>query len=68
MNCGSVWNWHGITGNSECSKFKADIAFMFLAAIFFLVSGLIGVYVVHRKRQTVTSSSGRKRWFRSSKI
>lgn len=24
MNCGSVWDWHGITGKSACSKFKAD--------------------------------------------
>jgi hypothetical protein len=41
MHCGSVWNWHGITGESQCSKFKADIAFCFLASIFFLVSALL---------------------------
>jgi hypothetical protein len=40
-NCGSIWNWHGITGSGSCSKFKADIAFTFLAAIFFLVSALL---------------------------
>jgi hypothetical protein len=40
-DCGSIWNWNGITGNGSCSKFKADIAFTFLASIFFLVSALL---------------------------
>jgi hypothetical protein len=40
-DCGSIWNWGGITGHGSCSKFKADIAFTFLAAIFFLVSALL---------------------------
>jgi hypothetical protein len=39
--CGSVWNWQGITGKSQCSKFKADLAFCFLASIFFLASAII---------------------------
>jgi len=41
MNCGSIWNWHGITGKSNCQRFKADIAFCFLASILFLVSALL---------------------------
>jgi hypothetical protein len=68
MNCGSVWDWHGITGKSACSKFKADIAFCFLAAIFFLVSAIIGIWVVHRKRETATTNTGRRRWYRSSRV
>jgi hypothetical protein len=40
-DCGSIWNWNGITGHGSCDKFKADIAFTFLAAIFFLVSALL---------------------------
>jgi len=69
MNCGSVWNWHGITGKSECSKFKADIAFCFLAAIFFLASALIGLWVVHRHRTTSnTTTTRRRRWYRSPRV
>lgn len=41
MNCGSIWNWDGITGKSTCSQFKANIAFCFLASMFFLGSGLL---------------------------
>jgi hypothetical protein len=41
MNCGSIWNWDGITGKQTCSKFKADLAFCFLASIFFLISALL---------------------------
>jgi hypothetical protein len=39
--CGSIWNWTGITGGSTCDKFRADLAFLFLASIFFLVSALL---------------------------
>lgn len=41
MNCGSVWDWDGITGDSQCARWKADIAFCFLASIFFLASCLL---------------------------
>jgi hypothetical protein len=40
-NCGSIWNWNGITGGNTCDKFRADLAFLFLASIFFLVSALL---------------------------
>lgn len=67
MDCGSVWNWNGITGKSECSKFKADIAFLFLASIFFFVSTLLGLYVIHRRRRAVTgATTHRRRWYRSN--
>lgn len=68
MNCGSVWDWHGITGKSACSKFKADIAFTFLAAIFFLASALIGIWVVHRHRATADTTRSRRRWYRSPRV
>jgi hypothetical protein len=68
-NCGSIWNWHGLTGHGSCDKFKADIAFTFLAAIFFLVSAILGVYVMHKRRtRTVTSHRTRSRWYRSSRV
>jgi len=68
MNCGSIWHWNGITGKSTCSKFKADIAFCFLASIFFLASALLGLWVVHRHRRTATTDRARRRWYRSSRI
>jgi len=70
LHCGSVFNWHGITGKSTCSKFKADIAFCFLASIFFLASGLLGLYVVGRKRRNATGDGvvQKKRWYRSNKV
>jgi hypothetical protein len=66
-SCGSIWNWHGITGNGSCSQFKADLAFLFLAAIFFLASALLGLYVMHRRRRGVTTDrvTHRRRWYRS---
>jgi len=66
MNCGSIWNWHGITGKQTCSKFKADLAFCFLASIFFLASALLGLYVVHKHRRATTDRvTHRRRWYRS---
>ncbi|ESZ90685.1 integral membrane protein [Sclerotinia borealis F-4128] len=68
LHCGSVWNWHGITGKSTCSKWKADVAFTFLASIFFLASALLGMWVVYRHRRTTTSdqpTTTRRRWYRS---
>ncbi|PQE23407.1 integral membrane protein [Rutstroemia sp. NJR-2017a WRK4] len=34
-------NQHVIEGESQCSRFKADVAFCFLASIFFWVSALV---------------------------
>jgi len=70
MNCGSIWNWNGITGKATCDKFKADLAFCFLASIFFLASALLGIWVMHKRRTTHTTktTSSRRRWYRSSRI
>lgn len=66
-NCGSIWNWHGIAGKGSCNNFKADLAFLFLASIFFLASALLGIYVSHRHttRADKTTSNQRRRWYRS---
>ncbi|KAH8820858.1 integral membrane protein-like protein [Xylogone sp. PMI_703] len=64
MNCGSVWYWGDIIGDSQCSKWKADIAFAFLASIFFLASCLLGLYVVYHLRRTDRAGAGRYRWYR----
>lgn len=79
MNCGSIWNWNGITGKGVCSRLKADIAFCFLASIFFLVSAILGFMVIHRRRARGTTAvagdgvganagRGRRKWYRSSYV
>jgi len=73
MHCGSIWNWHGITGKATCDKFKADVAFTFLASIFFLASAVLGFYIIHKKRRGAvvdrTARTGsRRRWYRSSHV
>ncbi|KAL2071728.1 hypothetical protein VTL71DRAFT_12963 [Oculimacula yallundae] len=65
--CGSVWNWRGITNGGECDKFKAVIAFLFLASIFFLVSAILGWWVSRKRTRTArvdTTTHGRRRWYR----
>jgi len=62
-NCGSIWNWHGITAGGSCDKFKADLAFLFLASIFFLVSALLGLYVMHKYRARADANA-RRGWYR----
>jgi len=69
--CGSIWNWHGITHGGGCNQFKADLAFLFLAAIFFLASALLGLYVVHKHRRRGVANNNvgsRGRWYRRSRI
>ncbi|KAH6674361.1 integral membrane protein [Halenospora varia] len=66
LHCGGLWNWRGITGKGTCDRWKADIAFCFLASIFFLVSALLGLYVVHKRRRAVVDSTRRRRWYRST--
>jgi hypothetical protein len=65
-SCGYVFDWSGISlhGNNTCPEWKADIAFCFLSAIFWLVSAIVGIYWVDRH----TASAGittRRRWYRS---
>jgi hypothetical protein len=69
-DCGSIWNWNGIAHGGSCNKFKADLAFLFLASIFFLVSAILGIYVVHkRRRNAVVKDNGRRRrWYRRSYV
>ncbi|KAH7420044.1 integral membrane protein [Cadophora sp. MPI-SDFR-AT-0126] len=64
--CGSVFNWHGITHGGACDKFKATIAFTFLASIFFLASAILGWWVSRRRTRTahVDAAHGRRKWYR----
>merc|ERR1711977_671108 len=52
-----------------CDKFKATIAFLFLASIFFLASAILGWWVSRKGRRTARvdaahSSHGRRKWYR----
>ncbi|PMD44635.1 hypothetical protein L207DRAFT_509348 [Hyaloscypha variabilis F] len=67
-SCGSIWNWNGIAGGNYCDKFRADLAFLFLASIFFLVSALLGLWVIHRHTRTTRvekTRTTRRRWYNS---
>lgn len=63
VDCGSAFQWGGLTNGSFCSQWKAAGAFSFLAAIFFLVSMLLGIYTTHklRQRETVAAAPARRR-------
>jgi hypothetical protein len=65
--CGYIFDWTGIgfTGNDSCPEWKADIAFTFLSALFWLVSALLGIYWVHRRAAPVGTTTSRSRWYRS---
>ena len=63
--CGYVFDWSGASfdGTNTCSEWKADLAFIFLSAICWLVSALLGIYWVHR--HTTPAGTTRRRWYRS---
>jgi len=76
LNCGSVFYWGDITHKGTCQKWKADVAFAFLSAIFWLASALLGLWYIHRRRTTHTRKTvagdglgtnagvARRRWYR----
>ena len=49
--CGGTFNWSGIGREGFCNRWKAAEAFSFLSAIFWLVTGLIGIWFMTRKRR-----------------
>jgi len=69
-NCGSIWNWSNLTQKSTCEKWKADVAFSLLSAIFWLVSALVGIWFVHRHNRTRRADApiGRRRWYRRHRV
>jgi hypothetical protein len=64
-----VFDWNGISfnGTDTCPKWKADIAFVFLSALCWLVSALLGIYWVHR-RTAPAATTTRRRWYRRSRV
>jgi hypothetical protein len=70
--CGGVFDWSNVSFHGDantCGKWKADIAFSFLSALLWLVSGLLGIYWVHRHNRTAaTTTTTRRRWYRRSRV
>jgi len=71
--CGNVFDWNGISfnGTDTCPKWKADLAFIFLSALCWLVSALLGIYWVHRRTApaaTTHHTTTRRRWYRRSRV
>jgi len=68
MNCGWGWSWHGpyFSDNDnavdQCQRWKACEAFIFLSAIFWLMSAILALWVVYRTRGRVGE---RRTWYRS---
>jgi len=77
-SCGYIFNWNGIQVQGQgdtCPQQKANIAFAFLSALFWLVSALLGIFWVrrrtaaHHKTAPVDGGyTGRRRWYRRSRV
>jgi len=71
MHCGSLWAWGNLTNKSYCEKWKADVAFAFLSAIFWLLSALVGIWFTHRhtgRAHADDTLKGRRRpWYRHNR-
>ncbi|EOD44951.1 hypothetical protein GTA08_BOTSDO08150 [Neofusicoccum parvum] len=69
QNCGGVFHWRGLARGGFCDRWKADEAFAFIGACFWLASTLLGAYVYHKKtRPVVVDGSSRGRWGRRSYV
>ncbi|KAL2010302.1 hypothetical protein VTN00DRAFT_6109 [Thermoascus crustaceus] len=66
LDCGGIWDWGFVRRSGICARFKAAEAFSFLSAIFWLVSGLVGIWFVSRARRTAVANGppGKRGWFR----
>lgn len=67
MNCEWGWSWDGRYYLSDdpidqCQRWKACLSFIFLSAIFWLMSAILALWVVYRTRGRVGE---RRRWYRS---
>lgn len=67
MNCenGLSWGgrwWYWGDANATCQRSKAALAFTFLSAMFWLMSGILALWIVSRARGRVGE---KRRWYRS---
>jgi hypothetical protein len=73
LDCGSIWYWGDLTQNGLCQRWKADVAFAFLSAIFWLASALLGIWVMNRRGAAAGPVAGegvtrRRRWYHSHRV
>ncbi|KAH6844929.1 membrane-associating domain-containing protein [Chaetomium sp. MPI-CAGE-AT-0009] len=66
--CGNVFDWRELyfNGTGSCSQWKAAIAFCFLSALCWLVSGILGTYWVRSSMAPMGNNGqhGRRPWYR----
>ncbi|KAF4304219.1 hypothetical protein GTA08_BOTSDO08150 [Botryosphaeria dothidea] len=68
-NCGTAFGWRGLYRGSFCDKWRANEAFAFISACFWLASTLLGAYVFHKKtRPVAVDGASRSRWGRRSYV
>jgi hypothetical protein len=73
-SCGYIFNWGNVDpAGDSCGKWKAVMAFAFLSAICWLVSGLIGLFWVRDRTRVAaapatTHTTRRRRWYRRSRV
>lgn len=62
-SCGSGWNFNpwDDSGINHCQQLKAALAFSFLSAIFWLASGAIAAWTLHRTRGATAEPASTKR-------
>ncbi|KAK1540694.1 hypothetical protein CPAR01_06683, partial [Colletotrichum paranaense] len=70
--CGPIFDWSNVSPRGDaCGRNKANIAFCFLSAIVWLASALVGLFWVRRRTAVADSRpahTGRRRWYRSSRV
>jgi hypothetical protein len=69
-SCGYIFHWGNVSPAGDmCGKFKANIAFSFLLAIFFLASALVGLIWVRSQERKAGLHHGRRRgWYGRSRV
>jgi len=74
LDCGNIFYWADITQQGVCQRWKADVAFCFLSAIFWLASALLGLWVMRRAgygtRRPIAGEgvAPRRAWYRSYRV
>jgi len=66
-SCEWGWSWNGRyhlfdDPDAYCQRMKTSLAFTFLSAMFWLMSGLLALWIVHRARGR---AGEKRRWYRS---
>lgn len=72
LNCSQGWNFNpwDDSGVNHCQQWKAALAFCFLSALFWLLSGAIAAWTLHRTRGATAepASTRRRGWWGRRRI